>query len=389
MLRKEYLMTPGPTPIPPQVSLTEAEPMIHHRTPAYTEEFVRLLEGLKKVLLTEKDVLVFAASGTGAMEAAVANCFSPGDRVMVAVGGKFGKRFAELGSAYGLEVIAYEYPWDERANPEVIADHLRKDPDIKGVFLTHSETSTGVVNDVRAVGEVVKESKAILIVDSISGAGALEMRTDQWGVDVLVIGSQKAFMTPPGLAAVAVSPKAWELVERSSSPRYYFDFRKARKKIMEKEPQTPFTPAISLVRAMSVAVEMILQEGLENVWERHRILAECCRAAVRALGLELFPKDLTGAYAVTAVKVPDGLDGRELVRHMNRRHGVILAGGQDQLKGKIFRIGHVGYYNFFDLVVALSALELSLKELGMDISLGAGLAAAEERYLEMTERAKN
>jgi aspartate aminotransferase-like enzyme len=198
------------------------------------------------------------------------------------------------------------------------------------------------------------------------------------------VGSQKAFMTPPGLAAVAVSPKAWELVERSSSPRYYFDFRKARKKMAEREPQTPFTPAISLVRAMSVAVEMMLKEGLENVWERHRVLAECCRAGVKALGLELFPKDLTGAYAVTAVRVPEGLDGRELVRHMNRRHGVILAGGQDQLKGKIFRIGHVGYYNFFDLVTALSALELSLRELGVGLRLGTGLAAAEEKYLELT-----
>jgi aspartate aminotransferase-like enzyme len=384
MLRKEYLMTPGPTPIPPRVSLTEAEPMIHHRTPAYTEEFVRLVQGLKKVLLTESDVLVFASSGTGAMEAAVANCFSPGDRVLVAVGGKFGKRFAEIGTAYGLDVVVYEYPWDERADPAVIAGYLEKDPAIKGVFVTHSETSTGVVNDVRAVGEAVRSSAAVLVVDSISGAGALEMRTDLWGVDVLVVGSQKAFMTPPGLAAVAVSPKAWELVERSSSPRYYFDFRKARKKMAEKEPQTPFTPAISLVRAMSVAVEMMLKEGLENVWERHRVLAECCRAGVRTLGLELFPKDLTGAYAVTAVKVPEGLDGRELVRHMNRRHGVILAGGQDQLKGKIFRIGHVGYYNFFDLVTALSALELSLRELGVEVRLGTGLAAAEEKYLELT-----
>lgn len=383
-MRKEYLMTPGPTPIPPRVSLTEAEPMIHHRTPAYTEEFVRLVEGLKKVLLTQNDVLVFASSGTGAMEAAVANCFSPGDRVLVAVGGKFGKRFAEIGSAYGLEVVAYEYPWDERADPAEIAARLEVDPEIKGVFLTHSETSTGVVNDVRAVGDVVRNTGAILVVDSISGAGALEMRTDEWGVDVLVVGSQKAFMTPPGLAAVAVSQKAWEFVERSSSPRYYFDFRKSKKKMAEKEPQTPFTPAISLVRAMSVAVEMLLREGMEKVWERHRILAECCRAAVMALGLELFPRDLTGAYAVTAVRVPEGLDGRELVRHMNRRHGVILAGGQDQLKGKIFRIGHVGYYNFFDLVTAISALELSLRELGSEVRLGAGVAAAEERYLEFT-----
>jgi aspartate aminotransferase-like enzyme len=250
MIRKEYLLTPGPTPIPSEVSLVQAEPIIHHRTPAYTELFVRLVEGLKKVLLTENDVLIFAASGTGAMEGAVANCFSPGDRVLVAAGGKFGMRFAEIARVYGLEVELYEYPWDEAADPEVIARYLREKPDIKGVFVTHSETSTGVVNDIRAVGEVVSGTPAILVVDSISGAGALELRTDEWKVDVLVTGSQKALMTPPGLAAAAVSPKAWEYVERAESPAYYFCFKKARKKYLSDSPETPFTPAVSLVKAM-------------------------------------------------------------------------------------------------------------------------------------------
>ena len=384
MIRKEYLMTPGPTPVPHQVSLVQAEPVIHHRTPAYAELFVKMVEGLKKVLLTGNDLLTFASSGTGAMEAAVANCFSPGDRVLVAAGGKFGQRFAEIADVYGLEVDLYEYPWDEAADPEVIASRLRERPDIKGVFVTHSETSTGVVNDVRAIGEVVKETPAILVVDSISGAGALELRTDEWNVDVLVTGSQKALMTPPGLAAAAVSPKAWEYVEKAKSPAYYFCFKKARKKYAAESPQTPFTPPVTLVKAMSAAVDLLLAEGLEAAWERHRVLALCTRAAVQAMGLELFPKVLDRAYAVTAVKAPEGIGGGDIVRHMNRVHGVIIAGGQDRLKGKIFRIGHVGYYDFFDMVVAISALELTLKRLGHPVEPGSGVAAMERIYLEMT-----
>ncbi|MGQ9474477.1 MAG: pyridoxal-phosphate-dependent aminotransferase family protein [Actinomycetota bacterium] len=385
MIRKEYLFTPGPTPIPSEVSLVQAEPIIHHRTPAYTELFVRMVEGLKKVLLTENDVLTFAASGTGAMEGAVANCFSPGDRVLVAAGGKFGMRFAEIAKVYGLEVELYEYPWDEAADPEVIARYLRDNPDIKGVFVTHSETSTGVVNDIRAVGEVVSDTPAILVVDSVSGAGALELRTDEWKVDVLVTGSQKALMTPPGLAAAAVSPKAWEYVEKAGSPAYYFCFKKARKKYHSDNPETPFTPAVSLVKAMSTAVDLLLSEGLEAAWERHRVLALSTRAAMRALGLELFPKVLDRAYAVTAVKAPEGIKGGDIVRHMNRVHGVIIAGGQDRLKGKIFRFGHVGYYHFFDVVVAVSALELTLKSLGYPVEPGAGVAAMEKLYWELTE----
>ena len=384
MIRKEYLMTPGPTPIPYQVSLVQAEPIIHHRTPAYTELFVGMVEGLKKVLLTRNDLLTFAASGTGAMEGSVSNCFSPGDRVLVAAGGKFGQRFTEITKLYGLEVEEYQYPWDEAADPEVIADHLEKKPDIKGVFVTHSETSTGVVNDIKTIGEVVRGTPAILIVDSISGAGALELRTDEWGIDVLVTGSQKALMTPPGLAAAVVSPKAWELVEKAESPAYYFCFLKARKKYNSDNPQSPFTPPVSLVKALSAATDILLEEGMEEAWERHRILAMCTRAAVEAMGLELFPKVLDRAYAVTAVKAPEGISGGDIVKHMNRVYGVIIAGGQEQLKGKIFRIGHVGYYNFFDIAMALSALEMTLEQLGYPLELGSGVAAAEKVYLEMT-----
>ena len=384
MIRKEYLMTPGPTPIPHQVSLVQAEPIIHHRTPAYTELFVRMVEGLKKVLLTENDLLTFAASGTGAMEGAVSNCFSPGDRVLVAAGGKFGQRFGEITKLYGLEVESYDYPWDEAADPEVIAGYLEDKPDIKGVFVTHSETSTGVVNDIKAIAEVVAGTPAILIVDSISGAGALELRTDEWGVDVLVTGSQKALMTPPGLAAAVVSPKAWELVEKAESPAYYFCFLKARKNYNSDNPQSPFTPPVSLVKALSVATDILLEEGMEEAWERHRVLAMCTRAAVKAMGLELFPKVLDRAFAVTAVKAPEGIGGGDIVKHMNRVYGVIVAGGQERLKGKIFRIGHVGFYNFFDIALALTALEMTLKQLGYPMELGSGVAAAEKVYLEMT-----
>ena len=342
MIRKEYIMTPGPTPIPPEVLLVQAEPMIHHRTPQYTRLFVEMVEGLKKVLLTRNDILTFASSGTGGMEAAVTNCFSPGDKVLVAAGGKFGERFTDLTELYGLGVERYDYPWDETADPNTIASMLKSQPDIKGVFVTHRETSTGTVNDIEAIGKIVSETAAILIVDSISGAGALEMHTDDWGVDVLVIGSQKAFMTPPGVAAVAVSNKAWEMVEKASLPTYYFSFKKARKKYNSDSPETPFTPAISLVRAMSKATRMLLDEGLEEVWRRHRILAECTRAGVIAMDLELFPKVLDRSYAVTAVKAPEGMSGGDIVRHLNREYGVIVAGGQDRWKGKIFRIGDGG-----------------------------------------------
>ncbi len=382
MIRREYLMTPGPTPLPPEVLLTQAEPMMHHRTPEYTELFVQLIANLKEIFLTKNEVLVFSASGTGAMEAAVANCFSPGDSVLVAHGGKFGERFRDIAKSYGLDVVEYAYEWGDVADPEVIGRMLKEKPWIKGVILTHSETSTGAVNDVKSVGEIVRETPAILIVDSISGVGALEMRTDEWGVDVLVCGSQKALMTPPGMAAVAVSPKAWELVEKSSLPKYYFSFSKARKSMSDKSPQTPFTPAVSLTKAMSVGAKLILEEGLENVWKRHQMLAMCTRSAVEALGLRLFTRNLERSYAVTAVNAPPGIDGTKIVRIMNRKHGVILAGGQSQLKGKIFRIGHVGYYSFFDIIVSISALELTLRELGYPVEMGTGVAAAEESYYE-------
>lgn len=382
MIRKECLMTPGPTPLPAEVLLTQAEPMMHHRTPGYADIFVEAMQGLKDVFLTGNDILLFASSGTGAMEAAVVNSFSRGEKVLVAHGGKFGERFRDISREYGLEVLEYAYEWNDSADPSVIAGHLDKDPGIKGVLVTHSETSTGVVNDIASIGEAVKATEAILIVDSISGVGALEMRTDEWGVDILVSGSQKALMTPPGMAAVAVSPKAWEMVERSDLPKYYFSFAKARKGLADKMPQTAFTPAISLTKALCRAVELIRQEGLEEVWERHRQLAIATRAAIEAMGLEFFPNDLERAYAVTSVKVPEGIKGGDLTGIMNRKHGVIIAGGQSQLKGKIFRIGHIGYYNFFDIVVALTALELTLKELGYPLELGAGVSAAERVYFE-------
>jgi serine---pyruvate transaminase len=382
MIRKEFLMTPGPTPLPAEVLLTQAEPMMHHRTPGYADIFVEAMQGLKDIFLTGNDILMFASSGTGAMEAAVVNSFSPGEKILVAHGGKFGERFRDIGREYGLEVVDYAYEWGDTADPSVIAGHLAEDPGIKGVLVTHSETSTGVVNDIAAIGKAVSATPAILIVDSISGVGALEMRTDDWGVDILVSGSQKALMTPPGLSAVAVSPKAWDLVERSTLPKYYFSFAKARKGLADKMPQTAFTPAISLTKALCRAVELIEQEGLEEVWERHRQLAMATRAAVEAMGLEFFPSDLERAYAVTSVKVPEGIKGGDITGIMNRKHGVIIAGGQSQLKGKIFRIGHIGYYNFFDIVVALSALELTLKELGPPLELGAGVAAAERVYFD-------
>lgn len=376
MFRREFLLTPGPTPIPESVLLKQAEMMIHHRTPQYSEVFSSCLNGLKSLLLTENPILLFASSGTGAMESAVANCFKRGEKVLVAVGGKFAERFVEICKMYGLEVIEYEYDWSENLDPSFIEKTVREDSAIKGVFITHSETSTGIVNDVEAVGRIVAESEALLIVDSVSGAGALEMRTDDWCVDVLCFGSQKALMVPPGLSGVSLSKKAAGKIEECDLPSYYFNYKAALKALDGKDPQTPYTPAISLVKALDAACMLLLQEGIENVWARHELLAMSVRAAVEEMGLSFYPKSPERAFAVTAVNVPEGVDGEALVKNLNRKYGVIIAGGQSQLKGKIFRIGHVGYYHPFDMIIAVSALEMALNDAGFRVEPGKGTGAA-------------
>jgi aspartate aminotransferase-like enzyme len=379
-MRKEYLMTPGPTPVPSEVLLAQAKPIFHHRTPAYTDLLVRIEEDLKYIFQTKNDVLIFASSGTGVMESAVVNLFSPGDKVIVTSNGKFGDRFIKLTETYGLNPIKLEYEWNKVVNPADIEKFLLQDPEIKGVFVVQSETSTGILNDVKAIGEVVKETEAVLIVDSITGIGAVECKTDEWHLDVVMTGSQKGLMMPPGLACVAVSEKAWRVAEKSRLPKFYFSWQKTREALHRSQPQNPFTPPISLIVGLGEALRLIKEEGLENVVKRHAILAEAVRKGVEAIGLELFAPPEGRGNAVTPVKVPEGIDGNQIVKIMRDNFGVIIAGGQDHLKGKIFRLGHLGYFDRFDILTTLSALEMTLSELGYPFKLGSGVSAAEEVF---------
>ncbi len=376
-MRKEYLMTPGPTPVPPEVLLAQAKPMIHHRAPIYTEVILDVLADLKYVFQTENDIIMFASSGTGAMESAVANCFSAGDKVLVASIGNFGERWVKISDAYGLNVTKLDYEWGTKVNPLDIAEALAADPEIKGVLVTHSETSTGVVNDIATIGAIVAKTPAILIVDAISGLGASDLKTDAWSVDVCVVGSQKALMTPPGLAFVSISDKAWKAVEKSTLPKFYFDYKKSRDALHKDQPQSPFTPAVSTILGLAEALKMIREEGLDNVFARHHVNSAATRAGVQALGLELFGEEDPNAHSVTAVKAPEGIDGQAIVKAMRVDYGITTAGGQGEIKGKIFRIGHCGYYDKFDIISVMAGLEMALADLGVKVKQGAGVAAAE------------
>jgi aspartate aminotransferase-like enzyme len=381
-MRKEYLMTPGPTPVPSEVLLAQARPIIHHRTPIYTETLVRVTEDLKHIFQTKNDVLIFASSGTGAMESAVVNLFSSGDKVIATSNGKFGDRFIKLAEIFGLNVLKLEYEWNKVVDPNDIAQLLKKDKDIKGVLVVHSETSTGVLNDIEAIGNIVKDYPAVLVVDSITGVGAVEVKTDKWHLDVVVTGSQKGLMLPPGLSCVSVSEKAWKAVESSTLPKFYFSYTKSRDSLHKSSPQNPFTPPVSLIIGLGEALKMMREEGLENVIKRHAILAEAARQGVTALGLELFAPPEGRGNAVTPVKVPEDVDGKAIVKIMKDKYGITIAGGQDHLVGKIFRLGHLGYYDRFDIITALAGLEMTLAELGYSFERGSGIKAAEQVFME-------
>jgi len=378
-MKKNYLLTPGPTPLPPQVLEAMARPIIHHRTPQFQAVLKEASDALKYVFQTASDVFIISSSGTGAMEAAVINLLSSGDTALVVQGGKFGERWTEIAKAYGINVEIIDVEWGKAVDPQEISKRLKANPQIKVVFTTLCETSTGVDNDIEKVDGVVKLTSAVLVVDAISGMGAIDLKTDAWGVDVVVSGSQKGLMLPPGLGFITVSPKAWKLVEVSKSPRYYLDLRKAKKAIDKND--TPFTSSITLIIALNEALKMIQQDTLENIFARHRKMADAVRAAAKALGLELFaPTAASGA--VTAVKVPAGIDGEKLVKTMRDTYGVTIAGGQDELKGKVFRMAHMGYIGEFDIITGLSCLEKVLAQMGYKFTLGAGIKAAEEIFLK-------
>jgi len=378
-MRKNYLLTPGPTPLPPEVCEAMARPIIHHRTPQFQAILKEASNSLKHVFQTTNDVFIISSSGTGAMEAAVMNLLSCGDTALVVHGGKFGERWTEIAKAYGIDVEIIDVEWGKAVSPEEINKRLKANPKIKAVFTTLCETSTGVDNDIEKIAQVVKESPAVLVVDAISGLGAIDLKTDAWGVDVVVSGSQKGLMLPPGLGFISVSSKAWKLVEASKSPRYYLDLRKAKKALDKND--TPFTSSITLIIALNEALKMIMQDGLEYIFARHKKMALAVRSAAKALGLELFAPTAC-SDAVTAVKVPGGIDGEKLVKTMRDTYGVTIAGGQDELKGKVFRIAHMGFIAEFDIIIGLSCLEKVLFEMGYKFNLGAGIKAAEEVFLK-------
>jgi aspartate aminotransferase-like enzyme len=386
VFHKQYLMTAGPTPLPPKVSQVMAEPILYHRAPAFVEIYERVLGRLRMVFQTERDVLLFAASGTGAMESAVSNLVAPGDAALVASCGKFGQRWAELCDAYGAETSHLETEWGEKIDPDevdrALADAGGK---VKAVFTTHSETSTGVLNDVRALAEAAHRHGAVICVDAVSGLGVVDLPTDAWGLDVVASGSQKALMTPPGLGLCSVSERALELARDAKArgaPSYYFDWERTLKGQQKSPPDSAFTPAVTLIRALDVALEMIEDETLPGVFERHALLAKAAREGVKALGLELFGPEDENANVVTAVKVPEGLDGSAIQKTMRQRYGITIAGGQGHLKGKIIRVAHCGYYGAFDILSTMAALEMTLKDVGADISAGAGVAGAQQVFRE-------
>lgn len=371
---KQYLVTPGPTPVPPEVLAAMSQPMLHHRSPEFLVIVERVRERLREVFRTAGETLLFASTGTGAMEAAVTNLCSPGDRVLVVSAGQFGERWAAIARAYGLDVAHLRYGWGETPVPADIAAQLEESGGVRAVFVTHSETSTGVVSDVRSVAERLSGSGALLVVDAVSSLGAVPLETDAWGIDVVVSGSQKALMTPPGLALSSVSPDARAASETASLPRFSLDWRRVA--------SLGFTPAVSLVRGLDAALDLLLGEGLAAAFDRQRRLGRACRAGVKAMGLELFSPDEDRSAVVTAIRMPPGIDSRDIVSAMRERSGVTVGGGQGPLAGQIVRLGHIGYIAVADVAAALAALEAALVEASVDVERGAAVEAAFGAYGE-------
>ncbi|QWR77249.1 pyridoxal-phosphate-dependent aminotransferase family protein [Candidatus Magnetomonas plexicatena] len=372
---KRYLLAPGPTPVPPEALLAMAMPMIHHRAPDFIPILDSAREGLKWLYQTKNDVLILSCSGTGGMVASVTNFFNKDDKVLVINGGKFGERWLKIAKAYGLNPIELKVNWGYSVKPDDVADALKKDSAIKGVFIQATETSTAVNHDIEVIGKIVKNHDAIFVVDAISSLVAHDLKTDDWSVDIMVGGSQKGLMLPPGLAFVSVSEKAWKMAEISKLPHYYFNLKVERQK--QSENQTNFTSPVTLIIGLNECIKILEKEGLQNVFDRHTRLANATRAAARALGLGLYAKE-NPSNAVTAIEAPEGVDGQKIYKVLRETYGVTCAGGQDAAKGKIFRIAHLGYADRFDIITAVSAIEMTLRKLGAPVELGKGVAACEE-----------
>lgn len=375
MFIKRYLLAPGPTPIPPEVLAAMSMPIIHHRS----TDFIPVLESAKKGLQwlyqTKNDVLILCSTGTGGMVSSVNNFFSPGDKVLVVNGGKFGERWTKICQAYGLDVQEIKVEWGYSVKPGVVEEALEKEPAIKGVFAQAVETSTGVYHDIHALSKIIKgREDTLLVVDAISALVAHDLRTDEWGIDIMIAGSQKGLMLPPGLAFISVSEKAWRMSENAKLPRFYFNLKKEREALAKN--QTNFTSAVTLIIGLNESLKLLQKEGLENVFKRHALLAYALREAMKALGLELYSRE-SPSNAVTTILAPEGLDGQEIYKNLRDKYGITAAGGQGKARGKIFRIAHLGYTDIFDIIIAVSGIEMVLTNMGYPVKLGTGVACAE------------
>ena len=375
---KQLLLAPGPTPVPARVRLAMAQPMFHHRTPQFSALFAEVRDGLRQLFQTEEDVLVLASSGTGAMEASVANLFSPGDKVLVINGGKFGERWLNISNAYGLNPIDLKVGWGEAVKVADVEQQLKAHPDIRGVMVQASETSTTVFHPVKEIAKLTQNGP-LFLVDGVTAVGVVPLSMDEWGIDVLVTGSQKALMLPPGLGFIALSDRAWEKTKQAKLPRFYFDLNLERKN--QQKGSGAFTPAVSLIFGVRASLRMLEREGLENVYARHARLCKATRAAATALGLKLLAPD-SPSPAATGIYLPNGIDADQVLEYLRDKMNITLAEGQDQLKGKVIRIAHIGYMGAFDVITAIAALEMALRKFGVEIPFGRGVAAAQEVLME-------
>lgn len=374
---RQYLLIPGPTPLPDEVLQASAKQMVNHRDPEFGRLLAETLAALRRVFQTRNTILPFVASGTGGLEAALVNVCSPGDTVVAIIGGAFGERFATIGEALGLSVVRVEVPWGKAAEPRVVRDTLRRTPQAKALLVTHNETSTGVRNDLQAITSVARDFPVLTLVDAVSSLGAIDLRTDEWGIDVVITGSQKALMAPPGMALLSVSDRAWEASKTARLPKFYWSFDRLRTELGDSEAYTPFTPAISILSALHTGLRLVEAEGLQARFARHRRTARAVRAGVRALGLRLVPDEADASEAVTAMWLPEGVDGSALLKKLRTEHGVILGGGPGKMRGKIFRFGHLGYVPDDAVLAGLRALEIVMPQVGGPSGKGAEVAAKE------------
>lgn len=376
---KKRLFTPGPTPVPEPVMLRMAQPMIHHRNPEFMEILTRVHEDLKYLFQTKQPVLVLTCSGTGGVEATMVSMFSPGDKLIAVNGGKFGERWVDMARKYTGNCVELKVEWGTSIQPEEIIAALKQHPDAKGVYFTHSETSTGTATDVRAMAKAIREhSDALICVDGITAVGAHELRFDEWGLDVCVTGSQKGLMMPPGLALVALSERAIKAIETAKLPSYYLSLKKALKSYHNND--TPFTPAVSLIVGLDASLQMIKAEGIEQVWKRHQRLSAACRTGCEALGMRLFSN--SPSFAVTPVWLPEGVEWKTFNNILKLENGITVAAGQDAFAGKIFRISHLGFYDELDMLTVIGALEMTLKKINYPFEVGSGVSAVMKAFLE-------